>query len=519
MTGLFPPYSLWQVSPFVLVPLIWAVWGHDWQDAFRTGWISGLVFFALLLYWLVPTISRFGNLPLAAACPVIGLLVCYLALFTAAWAAAVAYLSQRNGPEAAGKGLLGKTVTIVALSLLWGLIEWLRGLLLSGFPWGSLAYCLAPQPLLFQIADISGPYAIGSVIVFLNFMFFCIWQEAEKLKGSLRTAAGYLAAAAAVCAAVLGYGAVRYNAVAESDSQFPAVDAAAIQGSLPQEQKWAPGIQKQTVKLYTKLTLDAAELFEKAPAPRPAERLVIWPETAMPFFFQDGGTLSELVRLCAVAADVNLLFGTPAYGKERGQTGPIYYNRACLLDRQGTLCGCYDKRHLVPFGEYLPWGPLTSWARKLVPAAGNFSAGTSAAPLSCGQIKTGVLICFESIFPEIARQSVRQGANLLAIITNDSWFGDTGAPWQHADIAAFRAVESRRYVVRAANTGVSEIIAPTGQVVAKSSLFRQDIVTGRVRLRKGETPYTATGDLPFLALSVCFIILTCWWKFRTQRTR
>ncbi len=186
------------------------------------------------------------------------------------------------------------------------------------------------------------------------------------------------------------------------------------------------------------------------------------------------------------------------------------------MNERGRITAKYDKMHLVPFGEYLPWGRLTSWARDLVPAAGDFTPGCSAAPLAWHRVRIGVLICFESIFPELAGKSVGLGANCLAVITNDSWFGDTGAPWQHAQMAAFRAVETRRWVIRAANTGVSEIISPTGQVVAKSSLFRQDIITGSIRLREDRTIYQRFGDTPFL-LSVAVMIAAAVWLSRKGR--
>ena len=492
-TALFPPAGMWFLAPVAITPLLAAVHKQKWQAAFRTGWIYGLVYFALLVWWLAPTISRFGDLPIWAACPVIGLLVCYLALFPAAWCglAAKAGRQDRTGLPLA-----------VTLSLLWGGLEWLRGWMLSGFPWGSLAYCLSPQPLLFQIAEITGPYAISSVLVFLNLIIFNTTINFKKGRQEAAKIIIHISTALVLCSAILIYGALRYKEVSANDREFPRVGAAAIQGSLAQELKWEPGLQHHTVELYKKLTLEAVKSLEHGGE----ERIIIWPETALPFFFQDDGILSRMVREVAIDSKSPIIFGTPAYQVTADGHDPVYFNRACLIGPDGKSLGCYDKRHLVPFGEYLPWGPLTSWARSLVPAAGNFSAGRSAAPLVYGPIKTGVLICFESIFPEIARQSVLEGANLLAVITNDSWFGDTGAPWQHAQMAAFRAVETRRWLVRAANTGVSEIIAPTGQVVAKSSLFRQDIVTGYPHLRHDLTVYSRTGDMPFLIVVVLAVV-------------
>jgi len=497
-TAAFPPFNLWPVVVLAMIPLFSAIWNREWRDALRTGWVFGLVYFGLLLWWLAPTISRFGNIPIWAACPVIGLLICYLALFPAVWAGTAAYLSCRMK-----SGIMAGIV----LSLLWGALEWLRGWMLSGFPWGTLSYALAPQPLLFQSADLWGPYAMSSVLVFINFLLWDATVNREASGGiSMKSLFNGLLITV-ICGAAAYYGVIRYRAVAASDGGFPEVSTAAVQGALPQEMKWEPGLQRHTVELYQKLTEDAINRLRPAGSRNTGpDILVVWPETAMPFFFQHGGELSEMVR--KTARDINgaILFGTPAFKrKTAGRTA--YFNRACLIDEKGGNAGCYDKMHLVPFGEYLPWGILTSWAREMVPAAGNFTAGASAAPLQWHDVRIGVMICFESIFPELARKGTAAGANCLAVITNDSWFGDTGAPWQHAAIAAFRAVEQRRWIIRAANTGISEIISPTGQVVAKSSLFRQDTVTSHIRLRDDRTVYQRFGDIPFLLCATAAAVL------------
>jgi apolipoprotein N-acyltransferase len=340
----------------------------------------------------------------------------------------------------------------------------------------------------------------------INFLLWDVAANRDNLGGfNLRYLLNLLVVTV-ICGASATYGVIRYRTVASSDVNFPAVSTAAIQGALPQEMKWEPGLQSDTVELYRQLTNEAVSELRPSGTTAGPDILVVWPETAMPFFFQQGGKLSDMVRETARDINGGILFGTPAYQiSSTGRT--TYFNRACLIDEKGVTTGCYDKMHLVPFGEYLPWGFLTSWARELVPAAGDFTAGTSHAPLEWHRIRIGVLICFESIFPELARKSVASGANCLAVITNDSWFGDTGAPWQHAQMAAFRAVEQRRWLIRAANTGISEIISPTGQVVAKSALFRQDIVAEHIRLRDDMTVYGRFGDIPFLMFSLAVIAL------------
>ncbi|RUM90165.1 MAG: apolipoprotein N-acyltransferase [Thermodesulfatator sp.] len=371
-----------------------------------------------------------------------------------------------------------------------------RGTLLSGFPWACLAYSLCRFPFLIQTADIWGPYGIGFTIVLVN---LAIWHvhvsmKVRTSKPSCHSAIWSVALALCLMGFILVYGNHKSSHPWQGN-----VRVAAIQGAFDQSVKWDPAYRLATMERYTSLTKKAKQQF-------PDLSLVVWPETAMPFYFQEGGQLKKEIEGLARELHVSILFGNPSYFYD--STGRLRYrNSAYLLGPDGSSRGRYDKQHLVPFGEYMPWGKLTSWARDFVPTAGDFSAGRNPAPLASGNFRIGVMICFESIFPEISAKEVKKGANILAVITNDAWFGRTAAPFQHADMAVFRAVETRRWLIRAANTGVSRIIAPSGKIMASTQLFTPCFISGLVRLEHGKTFFVRYGAYWFFLLNLLFILM------------
>jgi len=220
---------------------------------------------------------------------------------------------------------------------------------------------------------------------------------------------------------------------------------------------------------------------------------VIWPETATPFFFQDAREYQPLVLSIPGKTNAFLLFGSPSYTVEKGKVN--HHNSAYLASLSGEIVGKYDKIHLVPFGEYIPLSNLLFFIGSLGEGIGDFKSGKEIFNFSLPQGKFGVLICFEIIFPDLCRQFAKKGANFLVTITNDAWFGRTSAPYQHLAIAAFRAVENRVFIARAANTGISAFIDPKGKIVSQSRIFSEETMSGTIRIMKERTFYTQYGDV------------------------
>ncbi len=432
-------------------------------------------------------------MPLWAAWPVVGLLVVYLALYPGLWAALSSLALNQYQSD---KNILWPILFVLPSS--WVLLEWIRGHFLSGFPWGSLAYSLTEWETLVQSAEIWSVYGLTFLIVLINVLLFLFLDFFSQRK--IVKALFFLLGAALFLGAFHLWGDFRIKEIKSMQAGYKPVQAIAVQGSVPQAVKWEPEYQADTVVKYLSLTCQALSSLKDNEV-----RLVIWPETAAPFYFQEDGPLTQKILSFVKEQKILLLLGSPAYIRNSNKI--FYLNSAYLITPEGKVAERYDKRHLVPFGEYMPWGWVTSWAKRYLPTTGEFRAGSSPKPLCASDVCIGTLICFESIFPSLAAQSILAGSQLLAVITNDAWFGKTPAPYQHESMAIFRAVESRRWLIRAANTGISSIITPWGTRVAKSNLFQAGWIKGEVRLCNDITFYVSYGSGWFLCLCLLPVII------------
>ncbi|MBI5810560.1 MAG: apolipoprotein N-acyltransferase, partial [Deltaproteobacteria bacterium] len=240
--------------------------------------------------------------------------------------------------------------------------------------------------------------------------------------------------------------------------------------------------------------------------------LIVWPETAVPFYLGRGGPSDASVGDIAKEAGSYILTGSPSYNYNQMAAKGEYFNSAYLFSPEGVVAGRYDKIHLVPFGEYVPMHRFLPFINKLTAGVGDFKAGPGPIPISSALGPIGVIICYEAIFPEISRGLVRNGAALLVNITNDAWFGRSSAPYQHFEMSVLRAVENRSYLVRAANTGISAVVDPAGRVRKESRIFETAVLSDTVGLRQGPLAfYTAYGDVfayGCILLSGVFILWT-----------
>jgi apolipoprotein N-acyltransferase len=277
------------------------------------------------------------------------------------------------------------------------------------------------------------------------------------------------------------------------------IKVALIQGNIEQDVKWNPSYLTKTMETYSDLSLKASQS-------RPD--LLIWPEAATPFHFESSKVYHGMVLDVLQRARTHLLLGSPARRTVGESTR--YYNSAFLLSPSGDVVERYDKVHLVPYGEYVPLKQFFPFIDKMVEGIGDFTPGdrVKVLPLSKGNV--GVLICYEIIFPDLTRQFVREGATVLVNLTNDAWFGRTGAPYQHFSMAVFRAIENRRFVARAANTGISGIIDPTGRIQSQTEIFTKEVVVDTIYALGLPTFYTRYGDI-FAILCVaigCLVVLS-----------
>lgn len=477
LTAAFPRAELAALAAVALIPLLLGIRSARPGEAFRLGWVAGMVHALGLVYWIVPTLGTYGGLPVWVSVPLLGLLAAYLALYPAAFAGLLAGLR----PPPAALPMLAPA--------LWTALEYLRTHLLTGFPWALLGYSQYRQLHLIQISDMVGIYGVSFLLGALNAAgaLAAMAVAGRGWRGrpvSRKTAVVAAAATALLTAGVWGYGAWRLDQVDRMAGAAPVTRAAVVQGNIEQAVKWDPAFQESSVEKYIALSA-------RAMADRP--ELVVWPETAAPFYFTRNRRLTERVKAGVRKAGAFFVVGSPS--AERAGDGVELFNSAFLVRPDGQIAGRYDKFHLVPFGEYVPLEEFLPFVDKLVAQAGDFGTGQKGEVLRSAGHRLGVLICYEAIFPSLARAAIRNRAGLLVNITNDAWYGRSSAPHQHFSMAVLRAVETRRGLVRAANTGISGFIHPSGRITGATGLFEDAVMTRPLPVLRTTTIYTRIGDL------------------------
>jgi apolipoprotein N-acyltransferase len=501
----------WPCIWIALVPFFAAVRDQSAGRAFRLGLLVGFCHFTFLLYWIYIVLHTYGYLPWWVAVPAVLLLSLYMSLYPAFFAVIIAGVMRRGG-----------SVLWVAPAC-WVALDFVRSLLFSGFPWQDLAYSQYRIPLIIQSADLAGHYGITFLIVLVNGLVYTVYTQwgAEKqgqapagLKRK-RLRWQMLPAGLLIMAAVV-YSPIRYAQVADALKQGKTVPVVVVQGNIAQDLKWTQPMQRQTVRIYQQLSAAAAAEFGETKA----DVLLVWPETALPFYIKDTDRLPRQILRLVRNNTAFLLTGVPYIAASSHMAGAEeeYYNSAILVAPNGAVTGRYNKQHLVPFGEYIPFRKILPLPGPLVESMGDFSAGAGQQPLVCQAARIGVLICFESIFPELARHWVENGANLLVNITNDAWYGRSSAPWQHFSMAVLRAVETRRSLARAANTGVSGFVDPLGRTSGLLPLFQAGYSTARLVLGRESTVFVRFGYMfPILCLAAMLLFGGYSWWFSSRQ--
>jgi apolipoprotein N-acyltransferase len=478
------PRTDWSLTPwFALAPLLAIATVRAPRMAFFWGWASGTVFFLVLLRWLQFTFQVYSEIPWPLVYGPVFLLAAYCGFWTGAVAWLVSWVTARRS-------------TVMALGMapfFWVAAEWLRGHVFGGFPWGTIGYSQYSQLRVIQIAELAGVHGVSFVLLAVN----------AALAGCLvlrwRGAVVGLGAAAVLVAATLGFGSVRLaEPMATSIGRV-----AIIQPSIEQPLKWEPRHTLETLGIYFALLRSVGEQHPQ---------LIVWPETAAPTILRRDPALIERFR--AASAEI----GAPMLVGSIDEIDGRFRNTAFLITDQGIV-GRYDKIQLVPFGEFLPLSGVLGFVRGWAQFIAELEAGSRAVVFKAPPAPFGVVICYEGIFPDLFRKFVRDGALLMVNMTNDAWFGRTSGPAQHLAMYPFRAVEHRVSIVRAANTGVSAFIAPSGMIVRRLQLFERGVMTDGVPLRTRLTVFTRIGDwLGLLSLTVTTAVAAGTWRRATATT-
>lgn len=460
-------FGFWPLSLVCLVPL-WAALElcleRSWRHSLAVGWVYGTVMCAGGYHWLVEFLDVFSGYGYAASAVFWALFSAYLGFNFAVYGLIYRTLRRRGW----------QTSAIVIPALL--VIEWLYPSLFPTY----LANSLHHQTIMIQIADLGGPMLVTGVMTLINLSIFEAWRWRRRLRNAPRTLWGVTLVSLALTAT---YGVVRIDQVEARMQAAPVLRLGIVQVNMGIFEKRTDAIEGHRRHLEQSRQLEAEGALD----------LLVWPESAYV-----GSLPRELpLRADQVRGDLKtpILFGgvsTELVGGERK-----IYNTVFLMDDQGIVRSTYDKTYLLMFGEYLPFGNLFPSLYKLSPNSGHFTAGNHVRPLTLGPWRISTPVCYEDVLARFTRQMVLAAKpHVLINLTNDAWFGDTQEPFIHLVLSQYRAIEHRRYMVRATNSGISAVIDPLGRVVAKTGVLSRENLRYDVPMLDQDTVYTRFGDWP-----------------------
>jgi apolipoprotein N-acyltransferase len=475
----FPKIDFNLFAWVAFVPLFYAIEGERLWHVLGWAWLAGFSFFVGSMYWIAIPLHDFADVRMAIAILPMLLLAAVLAAYSAIAIWAGEFCARRL-----------RIPMVVTMPIAWAAVEWVRTYFPIGFPWNLVGYAAYSYLTIIQFAEITGVYGISALIVFFNAVAYVVFFR----RGNSRLQAMSLSALTLVMLLVFGFGIYRLQELKSAPPQG-SFRVAMVQGNIPQSLKWDPNFLPQSFKVYQDESIAAA---------KHGVDLVVWPEAAAAFPFQpddrypaslaeDAPYRDALLKL-AIAIRAPILFGAPALVVRDGRLG--FFNRADLVSAQGELVAHYDKINLVPFGEYVPAHRILGYlVNRVVEGFGDLIPGTEQTLFAEKGARLGVLICYESVFPNLTRLEVNKGADVLVNITNDAWYGDSSAPYQALAMAAMRSVETKTPMIRTANTGISAIIRPSGEITDRTPLFKRGTEIEDVSWRPVRTVYTAVGDV------------------------
>jgi len=490
---IFPLPGVYVLSWFAIAPLLIALLrtrpagelevadsvrlrpATPWQG-FLLGYLSGVIWYAGTCYWIYDTMRQYGGLSAPMALLALFLFCCYLGLYHGFFGLVVSLLARPHDHRRA----------LVLAPFLWVAIELARTRI-SGYPWALLGISQIDNVALCRIASFTGVYGISFEIVLVNVAIAAAFLIPRAKRGMMF-------AAALAAAAVLQSGRLVDAPPAKADHA-----ALLVQQNIPVAADWTPAQLGQTLGELTELTANSTTHNAGTKID-----LVVWPESPAPFFTNDGNfraIVTDMARKTGAWIVVGAIGSDATHPNDEG---PLF-NSAALISPQGDWTTRYDKVHLVPFGEYLPFPSLFSFAGGLTKEVGQFGRGKSRQPLNAGGEQLGIFICYESIFPDEVRQSADLSAQVFVNISNDGWYGDSGAYAQHLNQTRMRAIENDRWLLSATDTGVTAAIDPWGRIAARIPRKERAALVAPYALTSVTTFYTRHGDWFAFACAIILI--------------
>jgi len=479
LAAAFPKVDLNLFAWVAFVPLFYAIERQSLGRVFGYAWLQGFACYVGSLYWVVIALHDFANVPaLLAVLPML-LLAAIMGAYTAVAILTGEFVARRLCLPA-----------LLTMPIAWTALEWVRTYFPIGFPWNLLGYAAYRNVEIIQFAEFTGIYGVSALIMFFNAVAYAIIFQVYPRRVQI-VSLGTLTAAMALA---LIFGSWRVHQLSTAVPKG-SLKIAMVQGDIPQSLKWDPKFLETSFEIYRAQSETAA---------LGGADLIVWPEAAAGFFFQpddryparfaEDATYRQRLLELSARAGKPILFGAPALGVEDDRVG--FYNRAYLVSSRGRVEGWYDKIHLVPFGEYVPLRKLLGGlVNRVVAGFGDMFPGREQTLFEVHGAKLAVLICYESVFPNLTRTAVKRGADILVNITNDAWYGASSAPYQLLAMAAMRSAETKAPMVRVANTGISAVIQPDGTITARTPLLQRTTETEHVYWRQVKTVYVQIGDI------------------------
>ncbi len=485
----FPKANLWILAWFALCPLLFLMVKSKPIHALLYGFIFGLTFFSSLIYWIFHLLRIETDMSWPICLGVFLLLICVLSLFPSF----LGYLASQAARQFGFKA-------IFFIPILWVSLELTRNYIFTGFPWGIVGYTQSSFLSLIQLASICGVYGVSFLIIFCNASLAYFFLDREKWKSMIPML--FLILMVAVGS---GWGYLRLSQDEENIGRQ--ISVACIQGNYG-SQTGAEASQVAILRDYKEMTIQGAEM---------GCQLVVWPESTTHYQICCTEGYADLLAQICQEYRIDMVLGSVHQRKGPGQEE--HFNSAFHIDSSGRVAERYDKIHLVPYGEYVPMPRALFFVKRFVEAAGDFSTGDEYIIMNYRGDPFSILICYEVIFPEAVRTFTRRGASFFINITNDSWFGRSAAPYQHFQFLAFRAVESGRFFIRCASTGISGIISPQGKILDKTDIFTRELLKGDIYPIYKSTFYCQMGDWLALGCVIITIALIISLLFRWFQSR
>jgi apolipoprotein N-acyltransferase len=460
----FPRFNQGYLAWIAFIPLIvYVARTKRVKAAFLGGFIAGFIQFFVLLIWMPAVLVHYGGLSAVQAWFAYTLLVVVLACYPAVACGIVKGLVCHAGDAC-----------ILLFPFVWVLSDYALSFSpIGGFPWLLAGYSQSRFLSIIQIADITGIYGISFLVIWPGTAIYWLFQKRGR---------GAFAWIPAWTALVFVVGCVVYGAVALAKWEHVSTH---YQGAMLQENLSSDDTQGVLREKFEHGYARMADQIQAAD-------LLILPESPSPTFFESDPQYRQTLEQLAKRFPLGLVFNNVRHAEDEGDWR--YFNSAYFMDKNGVLKGIYDKIHLVPFGEYLPLASIFSFVQVISKDVGTFAAGTDYRLVNIGGHPANAIICFEAVFPDLVRRFVAEGSQLIINLTNDAWYGDSAAPYQHIAIARLRAVENRRFLLRAANSGISAIIEPSGRFRDATPILREAICEGGFDFIATSTFYTRYGN-------------------------